>query len=71
MPDTAAAAALPVAALRQLLPSPEREEHWAAGRAMSLEQAIDDALSSAEFEQQERLGGRSHDIQAGFHQLSD
>jgi predicted ATPase/DNA-binding XRE family transcriptional regulator len=46
-----------LATLRQLLPSPERDDHWAAGRAMSLEQAIDDALNSDAFEQKERQGG--------------
>lgn len=34
-----------LAILRRLLSSPELATHWAAGRAMSLEQAIDDALS--------------------------
>ena len=35
-----------LATLRQLLPSPDLATHWAAGRAMSLEQAMHDALSS-------------------------
>jgi hypothetical protein len=34
-----------VAILRQKLPSPELDAHWAAGRALSMEQAIDDALT--------------------------
>jgi non-specific serine/threonine protein kinase len=34
-----------VAILRQKLPSPELDAHWAAGRALSMEQAIDDALA--------------------------
>jgi predicted ATPase/transcriptional regulator with XRE-family HTH domain len=37
-----------VATLRQLLPTPELTTHWAAGRAMSLEQAIDLALAGAD-----------------------
>jgi predicted ATPase/DNA-binding XRE family transcriptional regulator len=47
-----------LATLRQLLSSPELAMHWAAGRAMSLEQAMHDALSSDAFEQKERHGGR-------------
>ena len=35
-----------IALLRQKLPASELDEHWAAGRAMSLEQAIDFALAS-------------------------
>jgi predicted ATPase/transcriptional regulator with XRE-family HTH domain len=42
-----------LATLRQLLPSPELDDQWAAGRAMSLEQAMHDALSSDTFEQKE------------------
>jgi hypothetical protein len=41
-----------VAALRQVLPASELNAHWAAGRAMSMEQAIDDALTTYPFEQQ-------------------
>jgi hypothetical protein len=40
-----------VATLRQILPARELETHWAAGRAMSMEQAIDDALTTYLFEQ--------------------
>jgi predicted ATPase/class 3 adenylate cyclase len=40
-----------VATLRQILPAPELNTHWAAGRAMSMEQAIDDALTTYPFEQ--------------------
>ena len=35
-----------MATLRQILPAAELNTHWAAGRAMSLEQAIDDALTA-------------------------
>jgi hypothetical protein len=40
-----------VATLRQILPALELNTHWAAGRAMSLEQAIDDALATYPYEQ--------------------
>jgi predicted ATPase len=60
-----------LATLRQLLPSPELDNHWAAGRAMSLEQAMHDALSSDAFAQQERPGGRSQDVQARLQQPLD
>ena len=40
-----------VAMLRQKLPPPELDKHWAAGRAMSMEQAMDYALISYQFEQ--------------------
>jgi len=60
-----------VATLRQLLPSPKRDDHWAVGRAMSLDRAMEDALSSDAFEQKERHGGRSQDVQAPLQQLLD
>jgi hypothetical protein len=41
-----------VATLRQALPAGELQAQWAAGRAMSMEQAIDDALSVYPSEQQ-------------------
>ena len=40
-----------VETLRQKLPAPELDEHWAAGRAMSMEQTMDYALTSYPSEQ--------------------
>jgi hypothetical protein len=51
MPVDASQAQRNVATLRQTLPAAELQAQWAAGRAMSLEQAIDDALSAYPSEQ--------------------
>jgi predicted ATPase/transcriptional regulator with XRE-family HTH domain len=47
-----------IEAVRQKLPRPELDVHWTAGRAMSMEQAIDDALTLYPSEQKERMSAR-------------